>query len=62
MGAFMSDTQVAEEFINKKVIKYYLVAALAWLMLGMLAGFVQAFRLTSPHQAEFLKSISWLSF
>ncbi len=58
----MSTSFPQSDLINKKLIKWYIVAALVWLLLGMLGGFVQAYRLTSPANAEFMKNIAWLNF
>ncbi|MBI2890627.1 MAG: cbb3-type cytochrome c oxidase subunit I [Nitrospirae bacterium] len=44
------------------LVKFHLVAALSWLILGMLAGSVEAYRLTSPEAAGFMEAVPWLSY
>lgn len=47
---------------DAELIRFHIVAALAWLLVGMSAGFVEAYRLISPDAAGLFGGIPWLSF
>ncbi|MBI2059534.1 MAG: cbb3-type cytochrome c oxidase subunit I [Nitrospirae bacterium] len=48
--------------VSLGLVKFHLVAGLVWLLLGMMAGLTEAYRLTSPAAAEFLGNVPWLNY
>jgi cbb3-type cytochrome c oxidase subunit I len=53
---------LAQENPSDRLVRDHLIAALAWLVFGMLAGFTLAYRLMSPENAEFLGDLAPLSY
>ena len=48
--------------LNKKLVKFHMIAALLWLFSVMLAGLSLAYRMISPEASEFLQNIAWLNY
>lgn len=48
--------------LEKKLVKFHLLAGLYWLLFAMLAGLTLAIRMVSPEYAEWLANVEWLNF
>jgi cbb3-type cytochrome c oxidase subunit I len=62
MSEVVSIPRVDSDPVDKQLIRMHIYAALLWLGLGIVAGSLQAYRLTSTAGAELLADWSWLSF
>lgn len=58
----MNEPQTSTHRESDALVKFHLIAGMAWLVFGMLAGTTLAFRLISPRLAEWGQSLAWFNF
>lgn len=50
------------DVFDRSLVRFHIVAALAWISTAILAGFSLAYRMISPEAAEWLADVAWLNF